>query len=200
MVLVSCTTSQERAPDASESVEPTAGQSATVALPTQKEEEEGSAEVLPADALDREDRKVVEGTATLIQLQDPLDEPEYYCIDVPGFQASLDLTAALIAHTCKPNADDELFTLNVPAQGQIYAQAYDLCMQADSAEAGAALYLKSCSDSPLQRFDLMASPNGQIQLQEAASDALCVAVAARPIGGDNAFGVNRIFERDRYAV
>lgn len=116
MVLASCTTSQERAPDVSESVEPTAGQEATEAV------------VLPAD--------------------------------------------------------DELFTLNSPAQGQIYAQAYNLCMEADSAEAGAALYLKSCSDLPLQRFDLM--DNGQIQVQEAASEALCVAVAAEegePTGG-----------------
>ena len=32
---------------------------------------------------------------TLIQLIDPLDEPEFYCVDVPGFGASLDLQSPL---------------------------------------------------------------------------------------------------------
>ena len=43
--------------------------------------------------------------ATLLQLVDALDEPEYYCVDVPGFGASLSLQSALMAHTCKPGAD-----------------------------------------------------------------------------------------------
>ena len=40
--------------------------------------------------------------ATLIQLVDALDEPEFYCVDVPGFGTSLNLRSALTAHTCKP--------------------------------------------------------------------------------------------------
>ena len=40
-------------------------------------------------------------TAGLIRLQDPLDEPEYYCVDVPGAGSSLNLQGALQAHTCK---------------------------------------------------------------------------------------------------
>ena len=43
--------------------------------------------------------------ATLVQLVDALDEPEYYCVDVPGFGGSLSLQSALMAHTCKPGAD-----------------------------------------------------------------------------------------------
>ena len=154
IVLAGCGISQERTPDVSESVE--------------------------GGALDKQ---VAEGMPTLIQLQDPLDEPEYYCIDIPGFRATLDLSGALTAHTCKPNADDELFTLNSPAQGQIYTAAYNLCIQADSAEAGSALYLKECSDSPLQRFEM---DNGQIQVVDTTSEALCVVVAAEegePTGG-----------------
>ena len=50
----------------------------------------------------------------MIQLRDPLDEPEYYCVDVPGFGRSLNLEGALTAHTCKPNADDELFIYRSP--------------------------------------------------------------------------------------
>ena len=49
---------------------------------------------------------------TLIQLADALDEPQYYCIDVPGFGDRLNLGAALMAHTCKPGAADEMFAVN----------------------------------------------------------------------------------------
>ena len=67
---------------------------------------------------------------TLIQLRDPLDEPEYYCVDVPGFGRSLNLDGVLTAHTCKPNADDELFIIDHRQAGQLYMPAYDRCVQA----------------------------------------------------------------------
>ena len=68
---------------------------------------------------------------TLLQLIDPLDEPEFYCVDVPGFRDSLQTDRPLQAHTCKPGADDELFLFNRPADGQISMPAYDLCMEAE---------------------------------------------------------------------
>ena len=51
-----------------------------------------------------------------IRLTDPLDEPEYYCLDVPGAGASVNLQSALQVHTCKARATaaDELFTLDHP--------------------------------------------------------------------------------------
>ena len=61
---------------------------------------------------------------TLIRLAEPLDEPEYYCIDVPGFGARLNLGAALMAHTCKPGAADEMFAVNQPAAGNLSMPAY----------------------------------------------------------------------------
>jgi hypothetical protein len=127
MVLASCTTSQERAPDVSESVEPTAGQEATeaVVLPTVEEREEGSAEVVVAGALDKQ---VAEGTPTLIQLQDALDEPESYSLDVPGFGASLDLTGALTAHTCKPNADDEYCLRSIRQRKGKFMRLHIICV------------------------------------------------------------------------
>ena len=78
---------------------------------------------------------------SLIQLEDPLDEPEFYCVDVVGFRDSLKLDRALQAHTCKPGAEDELFSLNQPSSGQIYMAAYDLCVEAGEGR----LYLKPCS-------------------------------------------------------
>ena len=124
---------------------------------------------------------------TLIQLVDPLDEPEFYCVDVPGFRASLNLEGALTAHTCKPAADDELFTVGHPLAGNLYMPAYDRCVEADGATDGAELYLKACADEPLQRFSFN---DGQLRLEPAAGSArntaYCMAVDAddgQPTGG-----------------
>ena len=124
---------------------------------------------------------------TLIQLVDPLDEPEFYCVDVPGFRASLNLEGALTAHTCKPAADDELFTVGHPLAGNLYMPAYDRCVEADGTTDGADLYLKACADEPLQRFSFN---DGQLRLEPAAGSArntaYCLAVDAddgQPTGG-----------------
>lgn len=118
----------------------------------------------------------------LIKLQDPLDEPELYCLDVPGFRDRVQLEAPLMAHTCKRrDAADELFTLDHPAEGQLYMKAYDLCVEAGGTQSGSELFLKPCSDSPLQRFELDASAKFRLTGEE-----LCVAVAEGsgvPTGG-----------------
>lgn len=113
--------------------------------------------------------------AGLIRLLDPLDEPDYYCLDVPGAGFSLNLGGALQVHTCKPSAnEDEIFTFNYPAEGQIYMEAYELCVEADSAEAGAALHLQECTDQPRQRFVYL---EGQLRLRDTDAAMLCLAVA-----------------------
>ncbi len=123
-------------------------------------------------------------TAGLIQLQDPLDEPEYYCVDVPGAGLSLNLQGALQAHTCKLSAaEDETFTFNYPSVGQIYMEAYQLCVEADSLAAGAELRLQECADQPRQGFIY---EGGQIRLRDAGAEALCLAIApgaGTPTGG-----------------
>jgi hypothetical protein len=117
----------------------------------------------------------------LVELVDPLDEPERYCVDVPGWGRRLNLDAALMAHTCKPGAADELFTINRPAAGQLYMRAYDRCVAAESEEAGAEVFLKPCDSSPLQRFSF--DGNGKIRL---SAGKTCLAVAegsGQPTGG-----------------
>ena len=116
-----------------------------------------------------------------MQLVDPLDEPEFYCADVPGFGASLNLAAAMTAHTCKPGADDELFLAGAPLPGNLLMPAYQLCLEAAASEPAAGLFLRDCSDSPLQRFALDA--DGSLQL---AGTAYCLTVApgvGEPTGG-----------------
>lgn len=114
---------------------------------------------------------------TLIMLIDPLDEPEFYCIDVAGFGSNLNLNAPLQAHTCKPAAADELFIFNRPGPGRFYMDAYDVCLEAGDG----VLYVKACSDSQNQRFELTAE--GILRVQD--SDQ-CVAVQSgegQPAGG-----------------
>ena len=114
---------------------------------------------------------------TLLQLIDPLDETEFYCVDVPGFGNSLQTDRPLQAHTCKPGAEDELFRFNSPTDGQISMPAYDLCIEAE----GDLAYTRSCTDSSTQRFSFGA--DGTIR---AASEQLCLSVApgeGEPAGG-----------------
>ncbi len=121
------------------------------------------------------------GEKGLVKLKDPLDEPEFYCLDVPGWGRRLNLQAPLMAHTCKPGADDEIFQTDYPHEGQLAMPAYSLCVQADRAEAGAQLRLKECSDSALQRFALSDG-----RLRPAGAPSLCLAVAdaaGEPTGG-----------------
>ena len=117
----------------------------------------------------------------LIRLVDPLDEPDGYCVDIPGFGRRLNLDAALMAHTCKPGAPDELFSVNLPSKGQIYMKAYDRCVTASSDKPGAQLSVKPCDSSRLQRFSFQ--PDGRIKLTDSE---VCFAVAegvGTPTGG-----------------
>ena len=121
----------------------------------------------------------VPSSAGLIQLVDPLDEPEFYCVDVPGFGRSLNLQGALTAHTCKPGADDEMFQWDSPVKGQISMPAYNLCMEANGDEAGTTLGLAECSDAPLQFFRY--EENGRIRLEHSTADGeLCLTVGPEP--------------------
>ena len=118
---------------------------------------------------------------TLVQLVEPLDEPEFYCVDVPGFGASLNLQAALMAHTCKPGADDEIFIVGMPGPGNLSMPAYELCMEAEGAETQAPLRLRDCSESAMQQFDFDAE--GALIL---SGTDLCIAVSpedGEPTGG-----------------
>ncbi len=125
------------------------------------------------------------GDPVFIQLADPLDEPEYYCLDVPGAGPGVRLQSALQAHTCKPiaTAADELFTIGHLNKGRIYMEAYDLCVEAEEARKESALLLKPCSDSDHQLFAL---ENDLIRLSGSRQEDLCLAVdpgSGIPTGG-----------------
>ena len=128
-----------------------------------------------------------ESSPVMIRLVDPLDEPEFYCVDVPGFRQNVQLKAPLMAHTLKRfGSADEMWTMDYPNKGQIYASEYGLCIEAASAESGAALMLKEPSDSPLQRF--VFTEEGFILLKS----HLKLGFAVAPGKGDKAGGPSHL--------
>ena len=137
------------------------------------EEAEAAAPPKPASE-ESEEQKFF--SAGLIQLRDPLDEPEFYCVDVPGVGATLNLQGALTAHTCKPGAEDEIFHMDSSSTGQISMPAYNLCMEADGPEAGNSLHLAECSSARLQQFRYF--DIGQIRLAHGSVGELCLTVAS----------------------
>ena len=152
--------------------EPSPPPTVTVPTPLPTQPPPAPAEPTPAQA---------QAKPTLVQLADPLDEPEFYCVDVPGFGASLNLQAALMAHTCKPGADDEIFVVGQPGPDNLSMPAYNLCMEAEGAEPQAQLHLQECSDSAMQQFAFDA--DGALSL---SGTDLCVAVSpedGEPTGG-----------------
>ena len=118
---------------------------------------------------------------TLIQLIDPLDEPEYYCVDVRGFGSNSQTDRSLQAHTCKPGGEDELFLVNHPSEGQLFMPAYDLCLEAEGNE----VYTRTCSDAASQIFSV--GSDGTVRTGDGQ---LCLSVA--PGEGEQAGGVSHV--------
>ena len=116
---------------------------------------------------------------SLVMLEDPLDEPKFYCVDVAGFGANLNVNSPLQAHTCKPGADDEMFAFNTPSQGKLYLAGHDRCLEAD----GGSVYVRSCSESPLQRFAYDEDMTIRVE-----GESVCLTVAGedgQPAGGQS---------------
>ena len=111
----------------------------------------------------------------LVHLVNPLDDPGYYCIDVVGFGSGAQFRSALQAHTCKPDDNNDQQFTRRPASGQLYMAEYALCLQPENLVAGAELYLRDCSDTPLQAFEI--TNDGLIRLDDDGPGELCVAVA-----------------------
>lgn len=110
----------------------------------------------------------------LIRLRDPLDEPDSYCLDVPGYKSTLKLDSPLMVHTCKTrNADDETFVMDEPRPGKIYLKVYDRCVEAGRSTGRTKAYTRACRDSPLQQFVLTAA--GELQLKQ-SNPPLCLVV------------------------
>lgn len=125
-----------------------------------------------------------------------LDEPDGYCLDVPGPITNLLLEAPMVAHTCHPDPlEDQVFSFNVDGSGLIrwrYAD-YDLCLTAVGSEQGAKLKLLSCDNPGAQQFEY--TEKAEFRL---SATALCVQVELtgppsrqEPGPGQDAYGRGR---------
>ncbi len=97
-----------------------------------------------------------ENGGQFIRLVAALDEPEYYCLDLAGWGAHLQLDDPLQTHTCKNRgAEDQKFHFS---NGQLKVSLYDRCVQVAGSSgntlAGSAIIARACSDNPLQRLSL----------------------------------------------
>lgn len=110
----------------------------------------------------------------LLRTAAPLDEPRGYCIDIAGFGPTLRLEDPLQAHTCKYGEplEDQLFE-PAPDGSAIRASEYDRCLTAAALEPGAALQVRACANTRLQRWTLADG-----RLRPEARTELCAAVPA----------------------
>ena len=137
----------------------------------------------------------IPGGWRLIRLADNLDDPQGYCIDVPGFGDNLRLDAPLQAHTCKPGSDDQLFALPTAAIHSIELKDPMLCITAEEPQPGASLALGTCGGQPNQDFAPVLNHNQdrlalRVETDTSISWYLCIGVADGP--GEPADGRNHL--------
>lgn len=131
-----------------------------------------------------------EGRVRLVRF---LDEPDGYCLDVPGPAGSEFLELPLVAHTCHPDPyADQVFRFNRDGSQHIRwtTELHDLCFTPDQVEVGSHLHLRACGEHPAQAFEY----NEGQELKLADSD-LCIQVERRGAGplqppgeGQDAYG------------
>jgi hypothetical protein len=76
-----------------------------------------------------------------------LEDPNGYCLDIPGFGARLQKDGPITTHTCKYDRPgfwvDELF--EVTQSSQLRLSEYGLCLSANSMETGADIDIVDCA-------------------------------------------------------
>lgn len=120
-----------------------------------------------------------------VYLIDKLDNiQDGYCVDISGGQGpQADPAAGLQGHTCySPSGEifvDQGFDSDQFADGTFYMPEFDVCMQAPSTEAGAALELVDCDGSEAQSFTF----SGEGTITPVSAPEMCVT-----LGEDTRFG------------
>ena len=134
-----------------------------------------------------------EGRVRLVRF---LDEPDGYCLDVPGPAGSEMLEVPLVAHTCHPDPyADQVFRFNQDGSGRIRwtTDIHDLCFTPDQVASGSRLHLRTCGEHSSQAFEYTLEK--EIKL---TGSNLCVQVERRGAGprqapgeGQDAYGRGR---------
>lgn len=114
----------------------------------------------------------------------PMDEPRGYCLDVAGFGVNARPDEALRVHTCKYGEDniDQLFKWVDDETDHVAIPAYNRCLAAESAAAGANILVSECADSDLQAWTFV--PNGNLALRDHPNLCLTVGDDRRGAGSE----------------
>ncbi|MEM6534432.1 MAG: ricin-type beta-trefoil lectin domain protein [Pseudomonadota bacterium] len=155
-----------------------------------------SCETLAVSTLTPAGLSAQDGYTGRIRLTRFLDEPDGYCLDVPGPATNVMLQFPMVAHTCHFGPlPDQVFQFNTDGTGKLRwtMDEYDLCFTADKAEALSAFNLRECGSSPLQSFEL--TENNEFKL---SGTDLCMQVERTGAGpmqppgeGQDAYGRGR---------
>lgn len=129
-----------------------------------------------------------------VRLVDPLDEPEFYCLDLSGWGDHLKLEDPLQAHTCKVNdGSDQMFSVE---ENRITVGDTGRCLQvavsSGKALAGSAIIARECNDSPMQALKL--EDDGRISV---AGSGLCVAAGDESTDASGPSHVWRVLSVER---
>ncbi len=126
------------------------------------------------------------GELVEVVLLDRLDDPRGYCLDILGYKQRARLDRGLQGHSCYSYQGaigvDQGFDSDAIQAGRFHMPGFDVCMTAETTQAGARLGLAKCDGSPQQGFSLTA--RGEIV--SGSAPTLCVTVAggeAAPGGG-----------------
>lgn len=76
-----------------------------------------------------------------------LDEPRFFCVDIPGHKSRVNTSRPLSVHTCKEGIwhRDEIFYSLDYSKSLLKMPDYDLCMEPESLKQSSKIYLKTCS-------------------------------------------------------
>jgi len=129
------------------------------------------AAVFTAGSVAAQEADLKHGYEGRIRLVRFLDEPDGYCVDVPGGGDRIMLSMPAIAHTCHFDPlPDQVFRLNGTAI--LWPHKRDpVCLSAATTSHGAGFGFEPCKGTARQSFEF--APNGEIRL---AGTQLCLGV------------------------
>ena len=120
----------------------------------------------------------VDHQGVFLRIIGPLDEERVCCLDIPGHHSGMRLETPMQALTRKHgiwNLDGR-FDSAALVNSQVRMPEYELCLEADSASAGASLGLADCGDAETQTW--MLQDSSEFALAE--SQQLCVTIEEGP--------------------
>jgi hypothetical protein len=107
----------------------------------------------------------------------PLDELRGLCVDIPGHRDRVNVSAALVVHTCKWDIWnlDERFDAPAFARGELRMPNFDLCAGVNGYQTGSAIRLGACDGSAPRQWII-----DEGRVRSAAAPDMCLTIGAEP--------------------